>query len=87
MKSIQKVPHFLLVLLVAGMAFQCGQPDTAEQETKERIFPVQVRTVERADIENKIAYLGNLEDINEVHVYSKIPDKITELMTDVYDRV
>jgi len=79
----------LIILTIIGFLFlsQCDRPKAVQNTQKERIYPVQVEKIIRGNIEQKIAYLGNLEAYKEVKVYSTIPTRITELNVDVNDRV
>ena len=71
---------FLGVLLIFN---NCGKQKTDTSTKEKEIFPVRTVTVEKGSVESKIAYLGNLEAYKEVHVYSTIPTRITELKVDV----
>jgi len=87
MKSKFQYPIIIAFLGVLLMFNHCGKPK-ADTLTKEKeIFPVKVVSVEKGNVESKIAYLGNLEAYKEVQVYSTIPTRITELKVDVNDRV
>ena len=71
---------FLGVLLIFN---NCGKQKNDTSTKEKEIFPVRTVTVEKGSVESKIAYLGNLEAYKEVHVYSTIPTRITELKVDV----
>lgn len=87
MKSI--LSYLLITVSVAAVLLisNCGKPKATVSDEKERIFPVQVTKVKRANIERNIAYLGNLEAYQEVRVFSTIPTRMTELKVDVNDFV
>lgn len=87
MKSIWS--YLLITISIAAvlLASNCDKPKATVSVEKERIFPVQVTKVKRANIERNIAYLGNLEAYQEVRVFSMIPTRITELKVDVNDFV
>jgi len=87
MKSI--LSYLLITVTVAALLLisNCGKPKATVSDEKERIFPVQVTKVKRANIERNIAYLGNLEAYQEVRVFSTIPTRMTELKVDVNDFV
>lgn len=77
-----------IIILIIGFAMTfCSRPDQARRNPNQRIFPVQVASVIRGDIQQKIPYLGDLEALNEVKVYSTIPTKLIELRADVNDWV
>ena len=88
MKNIQfriSVITLIFSLLVLG---SCGKQKTkGGSADEERIFPVEVTSVTRGDIEDKIIYLGNIEAFEQVDVYSTIPTRITEIKVDVNDEV
>ena len=87
MKSIWSYLIITVSIAAVLLISNCGkQKETASVE-KERIFPVQVNKVKRANIERNIAYLGNLEAYQEVRVFSTIPTRITKLKVDVNDFV
>ncbi|MBU4446620.1 MAG: efflux RND transporter periplasmic adaptor subunit [Candidatus Marinimicrobia bacterium] len=81
--------YLLITVSVAAVLLisNCGKPKATVSDEKERIFPVQVTKVKRANIERNIAYLGNLEAYQEVRVFSTIPTRMTELKVDVNDFV
>ncbi|MCK4640323.1 MAG: efflux RND transporter periplasmic adaptor subunit [Candidatus Marinimicrobia bacterium] len=87
MKSIWS--YLLITISIAAVLLisNCDKPKATTSVDKERIFPVQVTKVKRANIERNIAYLGNLEAYQEVRVFSTIPTRITELKVDVNDFV
>lgn len=87
MKSIWS--YLLITISIAAVILisNCGKQKATASVEKERVFPVQVTKVKRANIERNIAYLGNLEAYQEVRVFSTIPTRITELKADVNDFV
>ena len=87
MKSIWSYLPITVSIAAVLLISNCGKPKATVSVDKERIFPVQVTTVKRANIERNIAYLGNLEAYQEVRVFSTIPTRITELKVDVNDFV
>ncbi len=87
MKSIWSYLPITVSIAAVLLISNCEKPKATVSVDKERIFPVQVTTVKRANIERNIAYLGNLEAYQEVRVFSTIPTRITELKVDVNDFV
>lgn len=87
MKSIGQYLRLSVLLIFALSLFNCGGSKVEATTENKRVFPVEVVPVVRGNVENKIAYLGNLEAYRNVKVYSTIPTKITELKVDVNDVV
>jgi RND family efflux transporter MFP subunit len=86
---MNSVKMHLIILTIIGLLFlnQCDRPKAVQNTQKERIYPVQVEQVIRGNIEQRIAYLGDLEAYKEVKVYSTIPTRITDMSVDINNQV
>jgi RND family efflux transporter MFP subunit len=86
---MNSVKMHLIILTIIGLLFlnQCDRPKAVQNTPKERIYPVQVEQVIRGNIEQRIAYLGDLEAYKEVKVYSTIPTRITDMSVDINNQV
>jgi len=65
-----------------------GCSDSSEKAAdSENKIPVEVMTVYLGDLQQTLAFYGDIEAENEVKVFSKIPDRIEKLFVDDGDRV
>ena len=87
MKRIRNYLVLSIILMFMVFLTNCGKQKVDETSEKREIYPVEITKVKTGNIENKIAYLGNLEAYKEVMVYSTIPTRIKELKVDVNSRV
>ncbi len=81
---IYQVTVFLSVLALALFA---GCSDDNDETADESSIPVNVYTVDTGSIDRSIRYMATVSGEREVRIFSKIPDKITELHAEEGDFV
>ena len=72
MKNISSI----LSILVVFVFFGCGNKNESVKE--EVVIPVEVAIVKRAQLNNILQFVGNIEGKDQVQIYSKVTGKLIE---------
>jgi len=74
----------VLVLLSMG---SCSNDSVGEEATAEEVIAVQTFTVKPGTVHRSLELLGDVKANQEIRIFSRIPDRITDLKVDMGDPV
>lgn len=77
----------IILVILSLILFSCGKKTEVESTQEEEVFSVKVEKPQIGSIEKRVKYLGNIEAMNEVKIYSQFPQKITSIKAEVNDLV